>query len=180
VALADSRKKSSGTLMSDSKYDHGNVPTDGPQIGLQKIYLKDSSFEAPNSPGIFSGEWKPAVTINLSTKTNDLGNESIEVILELSVEARQGESLAFLVEVQQAGIFLLKGFSEQDRSQVLKTFCPTQLYPYAREAVADMVGKGGFPQMHLQPVSFEAMLAAAEAERGARKTSAEASESPSA
>jgi preprotein translocase subunit SecB len=87
--------------------------------------------------------------------------------------------VAFLVEVQQAGIFLLKGFSEQDRSQVLKTFCPTQLYPYAREAVADMVGKGGFPQMHLQPVSFEAMLAAAEAERGARKKNAEVSESPS-
>ncbi|KPK58725.1 MAG: protein-export chaperone SecB [Gammaproteobacteria bacterium] len=165
--------------MSDNNYDHGSMPADGPQIGLQKIYLKDSSFEAPNSPSIFSGEWKPAVTINLSTKTNDLGNESIEVVLELSVEARQGESVAFLVEVQQAGIFLLKGFSEQDRSQVLKTFCPTQLYPYAREAVADMVGKGGFPQMHLQPVSFEAMLAAAEAERGARKKNAEVSESPS-
>lgn len=166
--------------MSDNQYDTGKIPADGPQIGLQKIYLKDSSFEAPNSPAIFSGEWKPTVTINLSTTTNDMGNESVEVVLELSVEARQGETVAFLAEVQQAGIFLLKGFSEQDKSQVLKTFCPTQLYPYAREAVADMVGKGGFPQMHLQPVSFEAMLAAAEAERSARKEGAEASESPSA
>jgi preprotein translocase subunit SecB len=155
--------------MADKSLDSGGMPKDGPQIGLQKIYLKDSSFEAPNSPAIFSGEWKPTVTINLTTRSNDLGNESIEVVLELSVEAKQGETEAFLAEVQQAGIFLLKGFGQEDKSQVLKTFCPTQLYPYAREAVADMVGKGGFPQLHLQPVSFEAMLAASEAERSGRQ-----------
>ena len=159
--------------MSDKKLDSGTLPGDGPQIGLQKIYLKDSSFEAPNSPAIFSGEWKPTVTVNLTTRTDDVGPESVEVVLELSVEAKQGETVAFLVEVQQAGIFLLKGFAKEDKTQVLKTFCPTQLYPYAREAVSDLVGKGGFPQLHIQPVSFEAMLAAADAERAARRQDAE-------
>jgi len=154
--------------MSDKSLDSDAIMKEGPQIGLQKIYLKDSSFEAPNSPSIFSGEWKPTVTINLSTRSSDLGNDTMEVVLDLSVEAKQGDTVAFLVEVQQAGIFVFKGFTEEDKKQVLKTFCPTQLYPYGREAVADMVGKGGFPQLHLQPVSFDAMVAAARAERDAK------------
>ena len=82
----------------------------GPQIGLQRVYLKDASFEAPNSPGIQRGEWKPNVTMNLSTRTEDLGDNRIEVILEISVEAKQGDKVAFLAEVQQAGVFLLEGF----------------------------------------------------------------------
>jgi preprotein translocase subunit SecB len=159
--------------MADTTLNSGAVPTDGPQLGLQKIYLKDSSFEAPNSPAIFSGEWKPKVTINLSTRSTEIGNDGIEVILDLSVEAKQGETVAFLVEVQQAGIFVFKGVAEEDRAQIVSTFCPTQLYPYAREAIADMVGKGGFPQLHLQPVSFDAMVAAAKAERNARDAAAD-------
>jgi preprotein translocase subunit SecB len=148
--------------------NNAGAPADGPQIGLQKIYLKDASFEAPNSPAIFTGEWKPQITLNLSTLRNEIGEDSIEVVLELTLEAKQGETIAFLAEIQQAGIFLLKGFGDEEKEQVLKTFCPTQLYPYAREAVSDLVGKGGFPQLHLQPVSFEAMIAAAEAERSQR------------
>lgn len=151
--------------MADNLNNAGAPVADGPQIGLQKIYLKDASFEAPNSPAIFTGEWKPQITLNLSTRRTDLGEDSVEVVLELTLEAKQGETIAFLAEIQQAGIFLLKGFSDEEKEQVMKTFCPTQLYPYAREAVADLVGKGGFPQLHLQPVSFEAMIAAAEAER---------------
>ncbi len=151
--------------MADNHNNAGTPAADGAQIGLQKIYLKDASFEAPNSPGIFTGEWKPQITLNLSTRRNDLGDDAVEVILELTLEAKQGDTIAFLAEIQQAGIFLLKGFSDEEKEQVMKTFCPTQLYPYAREAVADLIGKGGFPHLHLQPVSFEAMLAAAEAER---------------
>jgi preprotein translocase subunit SecB len=150
--------------MADTMNNAG-APAEGPQIGLQKIYLKDASFEAPNTPAIFTGEWKPQITLNLSTRRNDLGEDSIEVVLELTLEAKQGETIAFLAEIQQAGIFLLRGFGDDEKEQVLKTHCPTQLYPYAREVVADLVGKGGFPAMHLQPVSFEAMIAAAEAER---------------
>ena len=86
------------------------------------------------------------------------------MILEATVEAKQGDKVAFLAEIQQAGIFLIRGLSEEELSRVLKTFCPTQIYPYARESIADLVGKGGFPQLHLQPVSFEAMFASAESE----------------
>ncbi len=159
--------------MTDKQLDSRGVSQDGAQIGLQKIYIKDSSFEAPNSPAIFSGDWKPKVTINLSTRSNEVGNEGVEVVLELSVEAKHGETVAFLAEVQQAGIFVFKGVAEEDKTQILSTFCPTQLYPYAREVIADMVGKGGFPQLHLQPVSFETMVAAAKAERSARDTASE-------
>jgi preprotein translocase subunit SecB len=142
---------------------NGSGATDGPQIGLQKVYLKDASFESPNSPAIFTGEWKPAVTLNISTRATDLGSDSKEVVLEISAEAKQNDTVAFLVELQQAGIFTLRGFDESGLERMLTTYCPAQLYPYAREVIADMVGKGGFPQLHLQPVNFEAMVAQARA-----------------
>jgi preprotein translocase subunit SecB len=135
---------------------------DTAQIGLQKVYLKDASYEAPNAPGIFSGDWKPAINLNLATRHTDLGNNSYEVILEATVEAKQEDNVAFLAEIQQAGIFMIRGLGEDELSKVLATFCPTQIYPYVRESIADLVGKGGFPQLHLQPVSFEAMAASAE------------------
>ena len=136
---------------------------DTAQIGLQKVYLKDASYEAPNAPGIFSGDWKPAINLNLATRHTDLGNNSYEVVLEATVEAKQEDNVAFLAEIQQAGIFMIRGLGEDELSKVLATFCPTQIYPYVRESIADLVGKGGFPQLHLQPVSFEAMAASAEA-----------------
>lgn len=135
---------------------------EGPQVGLQKVFLKDVSFESPNAPSIFSGEWKPNYTLNMTTRSNALGNDSYEVILETTIEAKQGETVAFLAEIQQAGIFLLRGFAEGELTQVLATFCPAQIYPYTREVVADLVGKGGFPQLHLHPVSFDAMFARAQ------------------
>ena len=136
---------------------------DTAQIGLQKVYLKDASYEAPNAPGIFSGDWKPAINLNLATRHTDLGNNSYEVVLEATVEAKQEDNVAFLAEIQQAGIFMIRGLGEDELSKVLATFCPTQIYPYVRESIADLVGKGGFPQLHLQPVSFEAMMASADA-----------------
>lgn len=144
---------------------------EGPQVGLQKVFLKDVSFESPNAPAIFSGEWKPHYTLNMSTRSTAMANDSYEVVLETTIEAKQGESVAFLAEVQQAGIFLLKGFTEAELTQVLATYCPAQIYPYTREVIADLVGKGGFPQLHLHPVSFDAMFARAQAEGGARSES---------
>ncbi len=141
---------------------------EGPQVGLQKVYLKDVSFESPNAPTIFSGEWKPHYTLNMTTRSSPIGNDSYEVVLETTIEAKQGETVAFLAEVQQSGIFLLKGFEEDELTQVLATFCPAQIYPYTREVIADLVGKGGFPQLHLHPVSFDAMFARAQTEGGAR------------
>ena len=149
--------------MTDKTNEAGASTDEAPQIGLQKVYLKDASYEAPNAPGIFSGEWKPAINLNLATRHTNLGKNSYEVVLEATVEAKQDDNVAFLAEIQQAGIFLVRGFDEEELSKVLATFCPTQIYPYARESIADLVGKGGFPQLHLQPVSFEAMAAGAEA-----------------
>jgi preprotein translocase subunit SecB len=137
---------------------------EGPQVGLQKVFLKDVSFESPNAPSIFSGEWKPNYTLNMTTRSNPLGEDNFEVVLETTIEAKQGDTVAFLAEIQQAGIFMLKGFADSDLTQVLATFCPAQIYPYTREVVADLVGKGGFPQLHLHPVSFDAMFAKAQAE----------------
>lgn len=152
--------------MTDESADQAAAAGTPGQVALQRIYLKDASFEAPNSPGILRGEWKPEVTMNLSTRTDDLGEGRFEVVLEISVEAKLGDNIAFLTEVQQAGMFVLQGFQPAELGQILGIFCPTQLYPYAREAIANLVGKGGFPQLHLQPVNFESMMADAQARQG--------------
>lgn len=150
-----------------------NSASDGmPQVGLQKVYVKDCSFESPNSPAIFTGAWKPEIALNLTTRNNDLDGDSTEVVLEVSVEAKHDGNVAFLVEVQQAGIFLLKDFTPEDRAKMLASYCAAQLYPYAREVVSDLVGKGGFPMLHLQPISFEAVLADAAPEGGDDATAA--------
>ena len=143
----------------------GAAPEANPQISLQRIYVKDASFEAPNTPKIFRGDWKPNITLNMTARHAEAGDGATEVVLELAVEAKQDDKIAYLVEIQQAGLFVFRNLSGDDRKQVLSTFCPTQLYPYAREAVTDLITKGGFPHLHLQPVSFEAMMAQAEAEK---------------
>jgi len=126
-------------------------------IALQRVYLKDSSFEAPNSPEIFTGDWTPTVQLNISTATNDLGNGTYESVLSITVDAKQGEKSAFLIEVQQAGVFVLQGLEAGDLQRALMVFCPQQLYPYARETVSDLSSKGGFPALQLQPVNFEGL-----------------------
>jgi len=129
------------------------------QFAIQRIYTKDLSFESPNAPAVFMGEWKPEINVGLQTEINHLGNDSIEVVLTVNVEAKHGDNTAFLVEVQQAGIFLAKGFSEQELSPLLGIGAPNALFPYAREVVSDLVTRGSFPQFMLQPVNFEAMFA---------------------
>lgn len=130
-------------------------------VALQRVYLKDSSFEAPNSPAIFQGEWRPAVSLNIGTATNDLGEHTYEAVLSLTAEAKQGDKTAFMIEVQQAGVFILQGLEPNDLQRALLVFCPQQLYPYAREVMADLSSKGGFPALQLQPVNFEAVAAEA-------------------
>ena len=147
-------------------------------VALQKVYLKDSSFEAPNSPEIFTGEWRPAVSLNIGTKHTALGDDNHEVILSLTADVKQGDKTAFLIEVHQAGVFTLKGLNEQDLTQVVGTFCPQQLYPYAREVISDLSGKGGFPQLHLQPVNFDGLAAEARRRQAAQAGAQAGSEAP--
>ncbi len=124
---------------------------------IQKIYLKDASFEAPNTPEAFTQEWQPNVNVQLNTNAKTIGDKQFEVVLSVTVTAENQEKNAFLVEVQQAGVFGLDGFEEDQLKGMLGSFCPDILFPYAREAVSDLVTRGGFPQLLLAPVNFDAL-----------------------
>lgn len=129
------------------------------QFAIQKIYTKDLSFETPNSPKIFTEKWEPTVDFNLSTHVDALENHLFEVVLTVTITVKCGDSTAYLVEAKQAGIFTINGFDEQEIGPMVGSFCPTILFPYAREAVSDLVNKGGFPQLLLAPVNFDALYA---------------------
>ena len=130
---------------------------DGPQFGIVRIYLKDVSFETPNSPEVFRQDFKPDVKLQLNTSVNKLEAELFEVVLDVTVTSKQDDKTGFLVEVQQAGIFELKGYDEAQKGPVLGAYCPNTLYPFAREAISDLVTKGGFPQLLLSPINFDAL-----------------------
>ena len=128
------------------------------QFSIQKIYIKDVSFESPNAPAVFNeGQWKPDVNVQINTEVKQLKESLNEVTLTVTVTAKQEESTAFLVEVKQAGIFQLAGFEQEQLGGMLGAYCPEVLFPYAREAISDLVTKGGFPQMLLSPVNFNAL-----------------------
>jgi preprotein translocase subunit SecB len=131
----------------------------GPQFALQRIYTKDISFETPNSPAIFTEKWEPAVNVDLNSASSPLQEGVYEVVLTVTVTAKVGEKTAYLAEVQQAGIFVVAGFGEQEMGGMLNAFCPNMLFPFAREAIADLVNKGSFPQLLLAPINFDALYA---------------------
>ncbi len=126
------------------------------QLGLERIYLKDASFESPNSPLAFAEERRPQIQVDINTRVSALDAQRFEVVLILTVTARKSESQTlFLVEVHQAGIFAITGADENQLRLVLGIACPSTLFPYAREAVDGLVVKGGFGPVHLAPVNFE-------------------------
>lgn len=129
------------------------------QFAIQKIFVKDVSFETPNSPAVFRDKWEPKVEFNLSSNAQSLQDELYEVSLTVTVTVKLGDKTAYLAEVCQAGIFAVKGFDEQEMGPMLGSFCPNLLFPYSREAVSDLVTKGGFPPMLLAPVNFDALYA---------------------
>ncbi len=130
------------------------------QFSIQKVYVKDVSFETPNSPAIFSeSKWEPDVSVQLNSGAAQLENEMHEVVLSVTITAKVDDKIAYLVEVQQAGIFQLKGFEEGQLGHLLGAFCPNILFPYVRQEISGMVARGGFPQMLLQPVNFDALYA---------------------
>ncbi|MEM7401634.1 MAG: protein-export chaperone SecB [Pseudomonadota bacterium] len=124
---------------------------------IQKIYIKDLSFETPNSPKIFTEKWNPKTDVHIQTENNKLDENLFEVAIVVTVTATQNETTAFLVEVKQAGIFLMENFPEEQHKQLLGSYCPNILFPFARESVAELVAKGGFPQLLLNPVNFDAL-----------------------
>ena len=130
------------------------------QFIIERIYVKDISFESPNSPHIFMVEWKPDTNLQLTTQSTDLGEDHYEVSLQLTVTVKgEDGKTAFLVEVNQAGTFLIKGYPPEQLNHLLASYCPSNLFPYAREVVANLVSKGSFPEMHLSPINFDALYA---------------------
>lgn len=136
-----------------------NAAQGGQQFVLQKIYLKDISFETPNSPDVFTQEWNPDVNVELQTSGRPVAENFNEVVLTVTVTAKLGDKTAYLIEVQQAGVFTVAGFEEPQLGHMLGSYCPNILFPYAREAISDLVAKGGFPQLLLGPVNFDALYA---------------------
>lgn len=131
----------------------------GPQFAVQRVYIKDASFESPNAPEIFMSPWQPEVGLEMNTQTSQLGDNAFEVELTLTVTVKNEDKTAFLVELQQAGIFTISGLGEQEMHHTLGAFCPSILFPYAREAIDSMVTKASFPALMLAPVNFDALYA---------------------
>ena len=150
------------------------------QFALQRIYIKDLSFESPNAPAIFSQEWQPKMNLDLNNKTSKVGDNVYEVVLAITITVTNGESAqpAFIVEVQQGGLFQAEGFDDEALQQLLGSYCPTILFPYAREAVSDMVGKGSFPQLLMAPVNFDALFAEAQKRQQPQQAQAGNDEGP--
>jgi preprotein translocase subunit SecB len=134
----------------------------GVQISLQSVYLKDCSYESPNGPRLPNNQgWEPKFQLNMNTSAEELSAEVREVLLTITVEAKQGDLTLYLVEVKQAGLFTISGASADDLKRLIGSFCPNLLFPYAREVVSDLISKGGFPNFLLPLVNFDALFAQA-------------------
>lgn len=158
--------------MADEQVVAGQEPVEQ-QFAMQRIYTKDVSFESPATPDVFKKSYQPKVNVDLNTRSNpadDQGN--FEVVLSITLTAKIEDETAFLVEVQQAGIFFIAGFSEDQMRRVLGTAAPNILFPYARENIDSLVVKGGFPAIMLAPVNFDSLFEQAVAQAAAQQAEA--------
>ena len=131
---------------------------------LQRIYVKDVSFESPRSPDEFLKQWKPSVGLEMNVSNASIGEDNFEVTLGLTVTAKnEAEEVVYLIELQQSGIFVIKGVTKEVLTQTLASFCPSVLFPYARETIDSIVTKGSFPPLMLSPINFDAIYAQAKA-----------------
>ena len=132
---------------------------DSKQFAIQKLYIKDVSFESPNTPTIFTEKWEPSVDLNLTTKAEAAPQDLSEVALTVTVTVKNNDKVAYLVEATQVGIFGISGFDKEETGPLLGSFCPSVLFPYLREVISSLVIKGGFPPLLLTPVNFDALYA---------------------
>ena len=133
----------------------------GPAFAVQRIYLKDLSFETPMGAAAFQKQWQPKVNQDLSTKSGQIAEGIYEVSLRLTITVTDGEETIYLIEVEQAGLFAIRGLEPQQITHVLNTTCPNMLFPYAREVIDNAVTKGSFPALLLPPINFDALFASA-------------------
>ncbi len=147
--------------MSDESSAPAGADTEQQRFHIHKIYLKDLSFESPAAPAIFStnAEVQPQVNLQVNTETQRVGETVYEVTLSITVSGEDSTRTVFLVELKQAGLFDIAGFTETERGHLLGAQCPSVLFPFAREVIADLVQKGALPQLVLQPINFDAVYA---------------------
>lgn len=148
------------------------MPKAGGQLAIERIYLRDASFESPKAPKVFARDWKPTVQFDIDTRAERLDDERHEVVLTLTIEVRVDDDIVLIAELQQAGIFRLQGIDAAALPHILATICPSTLFPYARETVDSLLIKGTFPPLMLAPINFEALYADAQ-RRNADKRNAE-------
>ncbi|WP_348672056.1 protein-export chaperone SecB [uncultured Abyssibacter sp.] len=130
----------------------------GKQVVMQKVFIHDASLEVPKAPQIFTRKWEPQVDLSINTAVQRVEGETYQVTLTVTATTKVGEEVAYICEIQQAGIFVLQGIADDaERRAILGAYCPNVLFPFVREAVNDFVQRGGFPQMLLQPVNFDAI-----------------------
>mgnify|MGYP002622743962 CR=1 FL=1 len=127
------------------------------QLAIQKVYVKDISFEAPDTPAAFKDKWEPQVNMELSNDSNKLEENLFDITLGVTITVKANDKTVYLVEVKQAGIFLIEGFPTEAIERIIGTACPNILFPFARELVAYLVTRGDFPQLLLSPVNFDAL-----------------------
>jgi preprotein translocase subunit SecB len=134
----------------------------GVQVALQSVYLKDCSYESPNGPRLPNNQtWEPKFQLNMNTSAEEVAPDVREVLLTITLEAKHGDATLYLVEVKQAGVFSIAGATLEDMKRLIGSFCPSVLFPYAREAISDLVTKGGFPGFLLPLVNFDVLYAQA-------------------
>lgn len=133
--------------------------TDEKQFAIQKLYIKDISFESPNTPTVFTQEWEPDVDLTLTTHTAKAPQDLYEVSVTVTVTVKNEGEVAYLTEATQVGVFGVKGFPKEEIGPLLGSFCPSVVFPYLREVISDLVIKGGFPPLLLSPVNFDALYA---------------------
>jgi preprotein translocase subunit SecB len=143
------------------------VDPNAPDLTLQNIYIKDASFEAPNGPNIQVAEWNPQFGMNMNTSGTTLAENIHEVVLTITLEAKVSDRVAYLVEIKQAGVFSIRGYEGEEARRIIGSFCPTVLFPYARQAVSDLILRGGFPPFLLPPVNFDSLYLQSLEQQGA-------------
>lgn len=148
--------------------DEENKPAEK-KVSVQKVYLKDFSFESPQTPQVFTeGKWDPKTNLNLRSTHSSSSAGFHEVVLTLTVETKHEDKTLFLIELQQAGLFFIEGYEQEEFAAVVGSFCPNVLFPYAREAISGIVSRGGFPDLLLQPINFDALYAQSKAQAQAQ------------
>ncbi|MDG2517743.1 MULTISPECIES: protein-export chaperone SecB [Lysobacter] len=148
-----------------------SAETNGPAFTVEKIYVKDVSFEVPGGPAIFNEQAQPQLQMNLNQSVQRLNDNAFEVVLGITLTCSANEKTLYVAEVKQAGVFGLAGFDAQTLDAMLGTHCPNVLYPYTRQLISDLIQAGGFPPFYLQPINFDALYAEGLRQRAAQQQS---------